>query len=168
MSRVLGLVASSCGGLDTRFRTEIAEPAARRGWRLAITLTPTAAHWLSSAGEVGRLRELTDLEVRSTSRLPWEPRPHPDPDVFLFAPATANSVAKLALGIADNQALTVLGDALGDPAVTIVVGYCVRETRSGHPAWRRHVDALDSAGVRTRPLAESWETVLDALPSTLP
>ncbi|HKS46768.1 MAG TPA: flavoprotein [Amycolatopsis sp.] len=166
MSRVLGLVASSCGGLDARFRTEIAEPAAERGWRLAITLTPTAARWLDAAGEIAKLQDLTDLEVRSTSRLPTQPRPHPDPTVFLFAPATANSVAKLALGIADNQALTVLGDALGDPAVTIVVGYSVRDPRAGHPAWRGHLDALHSAGVRTERLDGAWRLVLNALPGS--
>ncbi|NKQ53709.1 flavoprotein [Amycolatopsis sp. K13G38] len=163
--RNLGLVASSCGGLDTRFRAEIAEPAAARGWRLAITLTPTAARWLAAADEIGKLAALTDLEVRSESRLPGEPRPHPDPDVFLFAPASANSVAKLALGIADNQALTVVGDALGDPAVTIVVGYQVRDERSGHPAWQRHLDALSSAGVRLFRLDESWSTALQGLPA---
>jgi hypothetical protein len=164
VSRVLGLVAGSCGGLDTKFRPEIAEPAARLGWRLAITLTPTAARWLAAAGEIDRLRELTDLEVRSTPRLPGQPRPHPDPDVFLFAPATANSVAKLALGIADNQALTVLGEVLGDPAVTMVVAYSVRNTRAGHPAWARHLAELRSAGVRPFPLDRSWEAALSALP----
>ncbi|HJQ45824.1 MAG TPA: flavoprotein [Amycolatopsis sp.] len=160
----LGLVASSCGGLDTQFRREIAEPAAARGWRLAITLTPTAAQWLEAADEIGKLAELTDLEVRTDARLPGAPRPHPDPDVFLFAPASANSVAKLALGIADNQALTVLGDALGDPAVTIVVGYKVRDERSGHPAWQRHLDVLSSAGVRLVRLGDSWTTALERLP----
>jgi hypothetical protein len=43
MARVLGLVASSCGGLDSWFVNDIAVPAAERGWRLAVTLTPTAA-----------------------------------------------------------------------------------------------------------------------------
>jgi len=162
--RDLGLVASSCGGLDTRFRTELAEPAAARGWRLAITLTPAAARWLEVTGEIGKLSALTDLAVRSESRLPGEPRPHPDPGVFLFAPASANSVAKLALGIADNQALTVLGDVLGDPAVTLVVGYQVRDERAGHPAWQRHLDALASAGVRLFRLREPWTTALEELP----
>ncbi|WP_158890066.1 flavoprotein [Amycolatopsis anabasis] len=166
MERVLGLVASSCGGLDTRFATELAEPAAARGWRLAITLTPTAARWLEAADQLGKLRALTDLPVRSRSRLPGEPRPHPDPEVFLFAPASANSVAKLALGIADNQALTVLGDVLGDPRVTIAVGYQVQAARSRHPAWRNHLDALTAGGVLLRRLKieESWTSILDLLP----
>lgn len=102
--------------------------------------------------------------MRSESRLPGEPRPHPDPDVFLFAPATAGSVAKLALGIADNQALTVLGDALGEPGVTLVVGYQVRDSRFGHPAWQGHLDTLASAGVRTHRLTAAWTEVLDLLP----
>jgi hypothetical protein len=164
VSKVLGLVASSCGGLDARFRTELAEPAAAQGWRLAITLTPTAAQWLADAGEIDKLQALTDLEVRSESRLPGRPRPHPDPEVFLFAPATANSVAKLALGIADNQALTVLGDVLGNPAVTIAVAYQVQPTRWAHPAWQRHLDALASAGVTASRLLEPWSTALEVLP----
>ncbi|WP_236791241.1 flavoprotein [Amycolatopsis sp. GM8] len=162
--RVLGLVAASCGGLDTRFRTELAEPAAARGWRLAITLTPTAARWLEHSGEREKLQALTDLAVRSESRLPGQPRPHPDPDVFLFAPASANSVAKLALGIADNQALTVLGDVLGDPRVRIAVRYQTQPTRFRHPAWRAHLAALTSAGVDVSQLAEPWSTALTALP----
>ncbi|HVV13069.1 flavoprotein [Amycolatopsis sp.] len=162
--RLLGLVASSCGGVESRLRTEIAEPAVARGWRLAITLTPNTAAWLAHTGELARLQELTDLEVRSGSRLPGEPRPHPDPEVFLFAPASANSVVKLALGIADNQALTVLGDVLGDPAVSVAVAYQVSPARAGHPAWRGHLDSLASAGAQVSQLAGPWTTALELLP----
>lgn len=162
VTKVLGLVASSCGGLDTRFVTDLAAPAVERGWRLAITLTPTAALWLQETGKLADLQALTDLPVRSASRLPGQPRPHPDPEVFLFAPASANSVAKLALGIADNQALTVLGDVLG--SATVVVGYQVLDSRSTHPAWQGHIDTLKSAGVQTHRLQDSWTEVLDLLP----
>jgi hypothetical protein len=166
MARVLGLVATSCGGLDSRFVPELAEPAAAAGWRLAVTLTPTAARWLDACGHLEKLAALTDLPVRGTSRLPGEPRPHPDPEVFLLAPASANSVAKFALGIADNQALTVLGDALGEPDVTITVAYQVRDARFRHPAWQNHLDALASAGVTLHRLdpERPWTEVLDLLP----
>lgn len=163
--RVLGLVAASCGGVESRLCAELAEPAVARGWRLAVTLTPTAAGWLAETGELDRLRELTELQVRHRPRLPGQPRPHPDPATFLFAPATANSVAKLALGIADNQATTVLGDALGEPGVRVVVGYQVRDGRFSHPAWRGHLDALSAAGVRTHRLVPQrpWTELLDLL-----
>lgn len=42
---LLGLVASACGGVDLRFRAELVEPAAARGWQLAILLIPTVASW---------------------------------------------------------------------------------------------------------------------------
>lgn len=164
--RDLGLVAGSCGGLDVRFAAELARPAAVRGWRTAITLTPTAMRWLESTGALADVESATDLPVRSASRLPGEPRPHPDPSVFLFAPASANSVAKLALGIADNQALTVLGDVLGAPGITIVVAYQIQDTRVHHPAWRRHLGALAEAGVTLHRLdaGRPWTEALDLLP----
>jgi Flavoprotein len=164
--RNLGLVAGSCGGLDVRFAAELVAPAAARGWRTAITLTPAAYRWLEAAGGLDAVAAGTDLPVRSVSRLPGEPRPHPDPDVFLFAPASANSVAKLALGIADNQALTVLGDVLGAPGITIVVAYQIQDTRVHHPAWQRHLDTLAGAGVTLHRLdvRRPWTEALDLLP----
>lgn len=163
----LGLVASSCGGLDTRFTAELARPASARGWRLAITLTPVAGRWLETTGGFDDLAATTDLPVRTVGRLPGEPRPHPDPRVFLFAPASANSIAKLALGIADNQALTLLGDVLGAPGITIAVAYQIQDTRVRHPAWQRHLDTLAAAGVRLLRLdpRRPWSAALDLLPA---
>jgi 2-polyprenyl-6-methoxyphenol hydroxylase-like FAD-dependent oxidoreductase len=164
--RDLGLIAGSCGGLDVRFAAELVKPAAERGWRPAITLTPTAMRWLESTGALAEVAAATDQPVRSLSRLPGEPRPHPDPEVFLFAPASANSVAKLALGIADNQALTVLGDVLGAPGITIVVAYQIQDTRVHHPAWQRHLATLAGAGVTLHRLdiGRPWTEALDLLP----
>jgi hypothetical protein len=162
---VLGLVASGAGGVERWLRGGLAEPAAARGWRLAITLTPTAARWLEAAGELAALRATTDLPVRWTSRLPAEPKPHPVPDVFVFAPATANSVAKLALGVADNQALTVVGEALGMPGVPVVVQPQAGEAQRRHPAWSGHLATLRGAGVRLvdEPGPEAVLRALDAL-----
>jgi hypothetical protein len=162
--RTLGLVASAGGGMQARLRIEVAEPAVRRGWRLAITLTPTAERWLAAAGELDPLRELTSLPVRSTSRLPGEPKPYPMPDAFLFVPATANSVAKLALGIADNQALTALGEAVGAPGVPVVVCPQADQNQRRHPAFATHLASLRAAGVHVADsAADPWEPLLDLL-----
>jgi hypothetical protein len=168
--KTLGLVASAGGGMESRFRVELAEPATRRGWRLAITLTPTAERWLDAAGELDKLRALTDLPVRSQPRLPSEPKPYPMPDAFLFVPATANSVAKLAVGIADNQALTSLGEAMGAPDVPVVLRPQADENQRRHPAWNGHLNLLRAAGVRVvdGPVAEPWEPLLGMLDLLLP
>ncbi|MGX7829274.1 flavoprotein [Actinokineospora sp. 24-640] len=161
--RVLGLVAAAGGGVEHRLRLEVAVPAARRGWRLAITFTPAAARWMEAAGESARLQSLTDLPVRSQPRLPDEPKPYPIPDAFLFVPATANSVAKLALGIADNQALTSLGEAVGTPGVPVVVRPQADPAQRAHPRWESHLETLLSYGVHIAdgPVADPWGPLLD-------
>jgi hypothetical protein len=130
---VLGVVASSAGGVET-LRTGLVEPAIALGWRVAVTLTPTAGRWLRSTGEADRLEELTGLRVRDEPRVPGESRPHPNVDCYVVAPASANTVAKLASGIADNQALTQVGEALGTIGLPVVVFPRVNAAHARHPA----------------------------------
>lgn len=160
------LVASSAGGVTERLRPELVEPALRRGWRVAITLTPTAALWLAAAGELDRLRTLTDLPVRSVGRMPGERSPYSLADAYLFAPATATSIAKLALGIGDNQALTQLCEAVGAD-VPVVVHPQAGAAQRAHPAFASHLDVLRSAGVLIEdgPADEPWEPLLERLPT---
>ncbi|TDD44152.1 flavoprotein, partial [Kribbella antibiotica] len=77
-------------------------------------------------------------------RLPGEPRPHPPIDFLIAAPASANTVTKMALGIADNQALTVLSEGLG--GTPMVVFPRVNAAHARHPAWAGHIDVLRRAG----------------------
>lgn len=123
-------------------------PALDRGWTVAVTLTPTAARWLEHDGERTKIEEVTGQPVRSAARLPHETSPHPPVDCFVVAPASANMVAKLALGIADNQALTTLCEAIGTGSVPVVVFPRVNAAHVRHPAWSGHLAALRSAGVR--------------------
>jgi hypothetical protein len=157
------LVASGGFGVESRLVPELAEPALRRGWRLAVTLTPTAARWLEATGELARLRALTELPVRSVGRLPGEPSPYGLADAYVFVPATANSIAKLALGIADNQALTQLCEAVGAPGVPVVVRPQAGAAQRGHPAFAGHVATLAKAGVLISDAdpGQPWTPLLD-------
>ncbi|MCP3799219.1 flavoprotein [Allokutzneria sp. A3M-2-11 16] len=158
MKRVLGLMCSATFSvLDVRER--VVEPAVQLGWRVAITLTPNAFTWFEAAGEVEVLRELTGLPVRGASRLPTEPRPHPVVDCYLWAPASANSVAKLALGLGDNQALTTVSEAIGS-ATPVVVLPQVSEAHTRHPAWDGHIAALRAGGVELVPDL-AWDLALE-------
>ncbi|SEO88661.1 Flavoprotein [Actinacidiphila rubida] len=152
---MLGVVASGAGGVE-RLRTGLVAPALERGWRVAVTLTPTAGAWLRRTGEVQRLEELTGLPVRGGPRFPDEARPHPQPDCFVVAPASANTVAKLALGIGDNQALTQVCEAIGTVGLPVVVLPGVNAAHARHPAWEGHLAALRSAGVRLVHGPEVW------------
>jgi len=115
----IAVIAAGAGGVET-LRSGLIEPLLAEGHTVAITLTPTAGEWLRALGEVTRLEALTGLSVRDRSRLPGEPSPHPLIDVYVAAPMTANSTAKVALGIADNQAVTVLNENIGRDAPMIL------------------------------------------------
>ncbi|MFE3516089.1 flavoprotein [Streptomyces sp. NPDC059166] len=143
---VLGVVGTAADGVE-QLRTGLVEPAVALGWQVAVTLTPTAGRWLRAAGELDRLEALTGLPVRDTPRLPAEPRPHPVADRWVVAPASANYVAKLALGIADNQALTQVSEALGTIGVPVVLFPRVNAAHTRHPAWQGHIVTLRGAGV---------------------
>ncbi|MET9589952.1 flavoprotein [Streptomyces sp. NPDC006516] len=144
---VLGVVGTAADGVE-RLRTGLVEPAVALGWQVAVTLTPAAGRWLRAVGECDRLESLTGLPVRDTSRLPSEPRPHPVADCWVVAPASANYVAKLATGIADNQALTQVSEALGTVGVPVVLFPGINAAHARHPAWEGHIGALRAAGVR--------------------
>lgn len=108
----LGVVCSAAGGIED-LRSELIEPMINSGWTVAVTATPVAAEWLHASGEIDRIQQLTGCPVRHRPRLPSETSPHPAVDCYAVVPATANTVAKLALGIADNQALTAVCEAIG-------------------------------------------------------
>ena len=153
---VVGLVATAVGGVET-IRESFVRPALDRGWRVAVTLTPAAGDWLGESGELAELETATGLPVRVAARRPGEQSPHPPVTCYVVAPASANTVAKLALGIADNQALTTVGEALGNPAVPIVVFPRVNAAHARHPAWKGHLSALRAAGVRLVYGPDVWE-----------
>ncbi|WP_199831458.1 MULTISPECIES: flavoprotein [unclassified Streptomyces] len=152
---VLGVVGTATDGVET-LRTGLVEPALALGWQVAVTLTPTAGRWLRANGELDRLESLTGLPVRDTPRLPAEPRPHPVADCYVVAPASANYVAKLATGIADNQALTQVSEALGTVGVPVVVFPRINAAHARHPAWEGHLGALRRAGVSLVYGADVW------------
>ncbi|MET9554331.1 flavoprotein [Streptomyces sp. NPDC006645] len=152
---VLGVVASAAGGVES-LRTGLVEPALARGWRVAVTLTPTAGRWLRASGEWARLETLTGLPVRDHPRLPSDPRPHPPATCYVAAPATANTVAKLALGIADNQALTQLTEALGTPALPVIVFPHINASHARHPSWPTHLTNLHHSGAHLIQGPDVW------------
>ncbi|WP_026874752.1 flavoprotein [Jiangella gansuensis] len=143
---VLGLVACAAGGLED-LRTQLIEPMQADGWTVAVTVTPTAATWLRASGEFDKIQKTTGLPVRDHARLPSETSPHPKVDCYAVVPATANTVAKLALGVADNHALTALCEAIGYRQPPIVVFPRINAAHAAHPAWQGQVDVLSSAGV---------------------
>ncbi len=79
------------------------------------------------------------------------------PDLVLFAPATGNSVAKIALGLADNLALTVWSFS---PAPRVVVP-SFTEIVADRPLTQRHVSSLRGDGVHVMDGAAGYSPFRD-------
>lgn len=181
-SRVLGLVATGAGGAEDLLPNLIL-PAQDAGWTVAVTLTPTAGRWLRDSGMAARIEDATGWPVRVEPRGPTERSPHPPVDCYLVAPASANSVAKLALGVADNQALTQVHEAIGTHDLPVVIFPRVNAAHARHPAWAGHIATLRQAGVHVvygddvwplhEPRSEPgrqlpWSAILDAINTAVP
>jgi len=154
-NKVIGLIACAAGGVDT-IHEGFVQPARARGYNVPITLTPTAGQWLDHTGDRARLEHSTGFPVRVCPRMPGEQSPHPPVDCYVVAPASANTVAKIALGISDNQALTTIVEAIGQGEVPVIVFPRVNAAHVRHPAWTAHIAALHSAGVRIVQGEDVW------------
>ncbi|MDR6975762.1 hypothetical protein J2X68_002450 [Streptomyces sp. 3330] len=140
--------------------------AQEREWRVGVIATP---HAMNGFFDTAAVEERTGRPIRSAWRRPGDPRPFPDPDAVLVAPATFNTINKWAAGIADTLALGTLCEA-GGLGVPIGVLPCVNETLAGHPAYQDSLIRLRGMGVRfgeayDRARGEEcdWERALDLI-----
>jgi hypothetical protein len=97
--------------------------------------------------DVALLREITGYPVRDDYKQPNEPDVLPDPDAFVVAPATFNTVNKIAAGISDTLALGLINEAIGFGKPVILVPWPNQQLVK-HPAFPRSVETLTAAGVR--------------------
>jgi phosphopantothenoylcysteine synthetase/decarboxylase len=83
-------------------------------------------------------------------------RPRPPRGVVLFAPCSFNSLNKLAHGLADNLALSVVAEAIGRQT-PVVVGPSLNAPLLDHPEARASLDKLAGWGVAIVPPVDTGE-----------
>lgn len=133
---VVVCAAGPAGQVDRLIR-----PAQARGWRVQAISTPSAVDFFDG----GAVEELTGRPVRSRHRGPNTPR-SPKADAVVVAPASFNTINKLAAGIADNYALDVLNETIG-LGVPVTILPFVNSAYAGRAPFRRSVAALQGEGV---------------------
>jgi phosphopantothenoylcysteine synthetase/decarboxylase len=111
-----------------------------------------------NASRVIALRELADVEGTQVveSYFDLAIRPRPPRGVVLFAPCSFNSLNKLAHGIADNLALSVVAEAIGRHT-PVIVGPSLNAPLLDHPLARASLGALSSWGVAIVPPVDLGE-----------
>ncbi|WP_229076013.1 flavoprotein [Actinoplanes sp. DH11] len=133
-----------------------------QGWEVQVVATPPALDFIDTAA----IEEQTGRPVRSRPRRPSEPKP-PRPAAIVVAPASYNTINKMALGIADTYPLSLLAEAPG-LGIPVVMLPSVGPALAGRLPFRRSVDQLRSEGVRVLdPPAEPefpWHRALEQLP----
>lgn len=137
------LYAIGCGGYPSESMPELVEHAQGAGWEVCVVGTRMGMRFL----DADALRKLTGHPVRDDYKRPNEPDVLPDPDAFVVAPATFNTVNKLAAGISDTLALGLINEAIGFGKPVILAPWPNKQLIK-HPAFPRSVETLTEAGVR--------------------
>ena len=83
-------------------------------------------------------------------------RPRPPRGVVLFAPCSFNSLNKLAHGIADNLALSVVAEAIGRNT-PVIVGPALNAPLLAHPVVQASLKRLGSWGITIVPPVDEGE-----------
>ncbi|MFE9244410.1 flavoprotein [Nocardiopsis sp. NPDC006938] len=133
---VVVCAAGPAGHVDRLIRL-----AQDRGWQVQVIATPSAVDFFDTVA----VEELTGRPVRSQHRGPSTPR-SPRADAVVVAPASFNTINKLAAGIADNYALDVLNETIG-LGVPVTILPFVNAAYAGRGPFRRSVAALEEEGV---------------------
>jgi len=132
----------TCGGPPAGELPEFVGFAQGQGWDVCVIATPDGARFI----DAGRLASLTGHPVRVQYKRPDAPDVLPPADAFVVAPATFNTVNKLAAGISDTLALGLLNEAVGMRLpITIVPWPNVYLAR--HPVFGRSVTSLREWGL---------------------
>ncbi|MEV1239546.1 flavoprotein [Nonomuraea sp. NPDC050022] len=136
------------------------------GWQVHVVTTPMGERFLN----VPELERLTGDRVRSTYRMPEEPKGLPPADAVIVAPATFNTINKWAAGIADTFAVGLLCEVMGF-GVPILAVPLLKAALARHVAFVRNLACLEEMGVRIlfdpdappESRMPSWERIMQEL-----
>ncbi|AGL15223.1 flavoprotein [Actinoplanes sp. N902-109] len=133
-----------CGAGPAVRTPELVREAVARGWTVDVTATAAALSMIDAAG----IGALSGRPVRTTYGYgPDGARVSPAADALIVAPATFNTINKLALGIADTYPLSSVAEVIGRGVPTVIVP-AVNAPLSARRPYREAVEALQAEGVR--------------------
>jgi phosphopantothenoylcysteine synthetase/decarboxylase len=134
--QVLTVVA--CGAGPAPEVGELVKLAQGCGWTVGIVATSSAVAFL----DVPALEALTGNPILSEHRPPGANRVRslPPAKAFVVAPATYNTICKLAAGISDTYALDLLAESIGRGVPVVMLPFVNSALASRRP----FVDAVES------------------------
>ncbi|WFE30706.1 flavoprotein [Solwaraspora sp. WMMD791] len=133
-----------CGAGPAADILQLIEAAQEQSWTTTVVATTSALDFIDTA----TITELTGNPVRSTYQTPDVSgrRTMPPVDALIIAPATYNTVNKLASGITDTYPLTSTAELIGRKIPTVVVPF-VNAALAGRTPYQRSIADLRAEGV---------------------
>lgn len=144
-----------CGGIAAYKVASVVSALAQRGCGVTVAMTRNARRFV---GEI----TFEALSGRPVATSNWRAAEHVGvqhlklserADLLLLAPATANTIAKYALGLADDLVSNLLLGA----ACPVVIAPAMNERMWANPATQRNVALLKEAGVEFIGPESGWQ-----------
>ena len=141
-SVVLGVT----GSIAAYKATDLASQLTKQGCRVQVVMTADALRFITPLAfkTLSRHPVVTDLYDEEEGWRPTHVNLADEADLLLIAPATANTIAKLALGLA-NDALSCVALALNSQA-RILIAPAMNGKMWLHPATQQNVATMKSRG----------------------
>lgn len=137
------LYVVACGAGPAYQLQELVVLAHAAQWDVCVIATPMAMRFV----DVPLLAQLTGHSIRSDYKQSETVDVLPSYDAIVVVPATFNTTNKLALGIADTLAASIVCEAIGRGRPVLVVPCVNKDHYARHPAFLRSVSLLKEYGV---------------------
>lgn len=146
MSAIRKIVLGVTGSIAAYKAADLTSLLTKQGFEVRVVLTRDAQHFITPLAfkTLSRNPVVTDLYDEEEGWKPTHIKLADEADLLLVAPATANVLAKFALGIADD-ALSCIALAL-NPNAKILLAPAMNGKMWLHPATQQNVATLKSRG----------------------
>lgn len=148
MKKAKNIVLGVTGSIAAHKAADLASLLAKQGCQVRVVMTADALRFITALPfeTLSRNPVVTDLYASEEGWKPAHIELADQADLLLIAPATANTIAKLALGLA-NDALSCVALAL-NPQAKILVAPAMNGKMWLHPATQQHVATLTARGAQ--------------------
>ncbi len=146
MSATRNIVLGVTGSIAAYKAAELTSQLAKQGFEVRVVMTADAQRFITPLAfkTLSRHPVVTDLYDEEEGWKPTHIRLADEADLLLIAPATANVIAKMANGIADD-ALTCIALAL-NPRAKILLAPAMNGKMWLHPATQQNAATLKQRG----------------------
>ena len=146
MSKTRNIILGVTGSIAAHKAADLASLLVKQGGNVHVVMTADAQHFITPLPfkTLSRNPVITDLYDEAEGWQPAHIRLADEADLLLIAPATANFIAKLAHGLA-NDALSCIALALNSKA-KILIAPAMNGNMWVHPATQANVALLKKRG----------------------